>query len=73
MSRNIEFGNFEQKAEDEFRAKVEEFAMYQGNIERYTIDREWTEDELKEDVMDEALKILKGTKDKRSILVLFRK
>lgn len=68
MSRNIEFGNFEQKAEDEFRAKVEEIAMYQGNIERYTIDREWTEEELKEDVMDEALKILKGTKDKEGWL-----
>lgn len=53
--------DFEDKAENEFRAKVQEFAMYQGNAERYTLDKEWTEDELKEDVMDEALKLLNGT------------
>ena len=56
--------NFEDKVENEFRVKVQEFAMYQGNTERYTLDKEWTEEELKEDVMDEALKILNGANGK---------
>jgi len=52
---------FEAAQEEEFRAKVEEIAYYQGNIERTTLDGEWTESELKDDLWDEANKILNGT------------
>lgn len=50
--------------EKEFEQKVKEFSMYQGDIERYTLDREWTEEELKDSVKDEAFKLLNGTNDK---------
>lgn len=52
---------FEEAQEKEFRAKVEEIAYYQGDIERTTLDGEWTEDELKDDLWDEANKFLNGT------------
>lgn len=64
MGKQLDFSNLDQKAENEFRLKVQEMCMYQGNIERYTLDREWTEEELKDDVMDEAIRLLKGTTDK---------
>lgn len=53
--------DYERAAEEEFRIKVEEIAYYQGNMERTTLDGEWTEDELKDDLWDEASKILNGT------------
>ena len=57
--------SFEEAQEREFRAKVEEIAYYQGNIERTTIDGEWTESELKDDLWDEANKILNGDKSQK--------
>jgi len=44
--------------EEEFRNKVEEIAYYQGDIERTTIDGEWTESELKDDIYDEVKNLL---------------
>ena len=55
-----DINDFERAQEEEFRNKVEEIAYYQGDTERTTIDGEWTESELKEDVYDEAHKILHG-------------
>ncbi|MBO5388661.1 MAG: hypothetical protein J6A59_11070 [Lachnospiraceae bacterium] len=52
------FEDFERKQEEEFRAKCEEFAYYQGNRQRVTIDREWTEEDLKDEVKDEVFKIV---------------
>jgi len=49
---------FEKTQEDEFRNKVIEIAYYQGDRERITLDGEWTESELKDDVYNEAHKIL---------------
>ena len=44
--------------EDDFRSKVEEVAYYQGSRERVTLDNEWTESELREDLEDEVGKVL---------------
>jgi hypothetical protein len=41
--------------EDEFAIKCEEIAMYQPFV-RYTLDGEWTAEELVEDVQDECMK-----------------
>lgn len=60
MKNNYEMTDYDRKAEDEFRVKVEEFAFYQGNRERYTLDGEWSEEELKGSIVDEAMKILQG-------------
>ena len=60
MKYNNEMTDFDKKMENEFRAKVEEFAYYQGNRERYTLDGEWTEEELKGSILDEAMKLLQG-------------
>jgi hypothetical protein len=49
----------ELKAEEEFQKKVQEYAIYQGNVERTTLDGEWTESELIDSISDEAIKILK--------------
>lgn len=54
---------YNKKFEQDFRDKVEEIGYYQGDIERYTIDGEWTETELKEDLWDETHKILHGYED----------
>lgn len=62
VSEKIGLTEEELKAEKEFREKVEEIAYYQGDAERVTLDGEWTEDELKGDVEDEAYKILEGDK-----------
>ena len=50
---------FEKAQETEFREKVEELAYYQGDNERTTIDGEWTESELRDDIWTEANAILK--------------
>ena len=49
--------------EDEMKIAVEELAYYQGDRERTTLDGEWTESELKDDLWDEANKFLNGDKD----------
>ena len=55
--------DFEEAQEKEFRLKCEEMAYYQGDRERYTIDGEWTEEELKDDIYSEAKKFLLGDKN----------
>lgn len=55
--------DFEEAQEKEFRLKCEEMAYYQGDKERYTIDGEWTEEELKDDIYSEAKKFLLGDKN----------
>jgi hypothetical protein len=62
--------DYERAAEEEFKAACQEMAYYQGNVERTTIDGEWTESELKDDVWDMTDKVLKGTKDKKGWLEL---
>ena len=52
--------DFFAETEQEFRDAVEEIAYYQGDVERTTIDNEWTESELKDDIYDEANHILNG-------------
>lgn len=52
--------DYEEAFEKEFKNKVLEVAYYQGDIERTTIDEEWTESELKDDIYDETRKILHG-------------
>lgn len=51
-------------AEKEFRDKIEEIAYYQGDIERTTLDGEWTESELKDCLWDTAHKYLHGENGK---------
>lgn len=46
--------------EKEFEDTCKEVAYYQGDSERTTLDGEWTESELKDDVYDETVKILNG-------------
>ena len=50
--------NFEVAQENDFQRAVEELGYYQVDNERTTIDGEWTESDLKEDVLDEAYKLL---------------
>ena len=54
--------SFEEAQEKEFRQAVETLGYYQGDTERTTIDGEWTEKDLKEDVLDEAHKLLHDEK-----------
>ena len=54
--------SFEEAQEKEFRQAVETLGYYQGDTERTTIDGEWTETDLKEDVLDEAHKLLHDEK-----------
>lgn len=56
--------DYDRAAEEEFRIKCEEIAYYQGDIERTTLDGEWTESELKDCLWDTAHKYLHGEKDK---------
>lgn len=60
--------DYDRAAEEEFKIKCEEIAYYQGDIERTTLDGEWTEQELKDDLWDEANKFLNGTKDAKGWL-----
>ena len=55
--------DYDKAAENEFRIKCEEVAYYQGDRERTTLDGEWTESELKDDLWDEANKFLNGDKN----------
>lgn len=63
-----DMNDYERAAEKEFRIKCEEIAYYQGDLERTTIDGEWTESELRDDLWDEANKFLNGTKDSKGWL-----
>lgn len=54
--------SFEEAQEKEFRQAVETLGYYQGDTERTTIDGEWTETDLREDVLDEAHKLLNAEK-----------
>lgn len=54
--------DFEKSQEEEFKNKVIEIGYYTGNRHRTTLDGEWTEEELKEDIYDEAVRILKEDK-----------
>lgn len=49
---------YDEAYEKEFKAKIQEIAYYQGDRERVTIDGEWTETELKDDVYEEVNKII---------------
>lgn len=59
------YEELEEAREKEFRDKVEEIAYYQGEQERTTLDGEWTESELKDDLYDIALEILNGKKGEK--------
>ena len=53
--------DFERAQENEFRSKVTQISnLGAKSEERLTLDREWTEQELKDDLLDEAEKILNG-------------
>ena len=43
--------------EDEFESKCQEIAMYQS-FPRMTIDREWEEDELRDDIYDVCIEVM---------------
>jgi len=51
--------DFEKAQEDELRAKIVEVNSLYGHVDRTTLDGEWTEEELKDDVWSEAKKILR--------------
>lgn len=46
--------------EEKFQKAVKSISLYEGNIERTTLDKEWTESELIEEIRDEAIKLLEG-------------
>lgn len=55
---------FEKAMEADFQEKCKMVAMYQGDQERMTLDHEWSESELKDDLYSEALRVLNGDKEK---------
>ena len=61
-----ELSDFEMKQEEEFRKTVESIAYYEGNTERTTLDGEWTESELIENIRDEAMILLE--KEKKELI-----
>lgn len=62
--------DYDRAFEEEFKNKVMEVAYYEGNVEKTTIDGEWTESELKDDMYDETLKILNGYDNKKGWIEL---
>lgn len=60
--------DYDKAFEEEFKIKCQEIAYYQGDIERTTLDGEWTEDELKDDLWSEARKYLYGENDTKGWL-----
>lgn len=46
--------------DEQFEKQVEMFNMYQGNEERLTLDHEWTESELQDDIYSDVKAILNG-------------
>lgn len=59
---------YEQAKEEEFRRKCWEASSIYGSVERTTLDGEWTEEELKETMLDEIAKILHGDKTNKGWL-----
>lgn len=55
---------YEEAFEADFKEKVEMISMYQGDVERVTLDGEWTESELKDELWDETHKVLQGENEK---------
>lgn len=51
--------------EVKFQEAVTSISMYEGNIERTTLDKEWTESELLDEIRDEAFKLLEGNKENK--------
>lgn len=51
--------------EKRFQEAVKTVSVYEGNIERTTLDKEWTESELLDEIRDEAIKLLEGSKDNK--------
>ena len=51
--------------EVKFQEAVKSISMYEGNIERTTLDKEWTESELLDEIRDEAFKLLEGNKENK--------
>lgn len=51
------FEDLDERAEQEFRTKCEEFAMY-GHVERTTLDGEWTEEDLRDDIFDVCAEVM---------------
>lgn len=53
------FDNFERQQENEFQVKCRELAdIRQSQAERYTIDDEWSEEELKSNVYDVCVEVM---------------
>ena len=48
--------NIDKEYEDEFANKCQEIAIYQP-VERTTLDGEWTEEELRNDIYDVCVEI----------------
>lgn len=46
--------------EKDFEQQVEMISMYQGDIERTTLDGEWTESELQDDIYSDVKTVLNG-------------
>ena len=46
--------------EKDFGEQVEMLNMYQGNVERTTLDGEWTESELREEIYSDVKAVLNG-------------
>lgn len=49
--------NIDKEYEDEFVNKCQEIAMYQS-VKRTTLDGEWTEEELRDDIYDVCVEIM---------------
>lgn len=54
--------------EKDFEQQVEMISMYQGDIERTTLDGEWTESELQDDIYSDVKAVLNGKADKKGWL-----
>lgn len=55
---------FEQKIEDDIKKQITEYSYYAGDREEYTLDGEWSQSELEEDLDDEALRLVNDWKEK---------
>lgn len=49
---------FQQAQEEEFKTKITEVEYYYGHKERVTLDGEWTEQELQDELRDEVMRIV---------------
>lgn len=62
------YEEYEAAKEEEFRRKCWEASALYGHTERTTLDGEWTEEELKETMLDEIAKVLHGDKEHKGWL-----